>query len=178
MAGTFWGLNNITDFSPLNNWDFSKVTDWRFTFSGCTNLENLSFLNNSSPASPTRMQEMLLGCTNLTDISALSNWNTANTTDMSKLFYGDTKLVNIDAISNWNTSRVERTISMFEGATNINGKLTLRKKPDYFSNMFKNAATGENASLTVDYTSAVTNIDQLIATKSSGSHVSKGDLVE
>ena len=43
-----------------------------------------------------------------------------------------------------------------------------------YSSAFYNAATDSNALITVNYSSAVTNIDDIIATKSSNSNVVKG----
>jgi hypothetical protein len=44
--------------------------------------------------------------------------------------------------------------------------------------MFNNTAIDEGSSMIVNYKAAVTNIDNLIATKSENSNVIKGSLIE
>ena len=58
-------------------------------------------------------------------------------------------------------------------------KLILKNNsdPTSYNNAFNNAATKSGSGITVDYTSSVTNIDNIIATKSSNSNVLKGNLM-
>ena len=58
----------------------------------------------------------------------------------------------------------------------ITAKATLNiySNPTTYSGAFTRAATVQGSGITVNYTSAVTNIDSIIATKSSDSNVVKG----
>ena len=136
----------------------------------------------------------------------LSDWNVSNVTDMSSMFNNVgryTESIYIGDLSNWNTINVVNMNSMFYDigyyakkvdfgslkvyATNIgsmcqfspalNGTLNIYSNPTNYSYAFKEVATKEGTTLTVNYASTTTNIDNIIATKDNNSNVVKGSIL-
>ena len=142
--------------SGMENWNTSKVTNMGWVFG------SIGYYAKTI---------------NLGD---LSNWDTSNVTSMDHMFWGiggtNTKII-IGDISKWNLSSLDNMQSMFGGCSNCNLTITLRRNPSNYSGAFSGAATTPGAKITVNYTKDVTDIDKIIATKSSNSNVVKGRLV-
>ena len=69
---------------------------------------------------------------------------------------------------------------IFRNAKNAKATLNIYSNPSYAWNTnyaFTDAATVQGSGITVNYTSAVTNIDNIIATKSTNSNVVKGSVI-
>ena len=66
---------------------------------------------------------------------------------------------------------------MFENCKNVKATINLYRRPSNITRMFTNAATVNGSSITVNYLSAVTNINSIISTKSSNSNVVKGSIL-
>ena len=68
---------------------------------------------------------------------------------------------------------------MFNNCTKAKATLNLYSNPDEtnYHNIFGAAATASGALITVNYRSSVTNINAIIATKSSNSNVVKGSVI-
>ena len=136
----------------------------------------------------------------------LNNWNVSSVTDMSSMFNNVgryTESVNIGDLSNWNTTNVANMNSMFFDigyyskkvdfgslkvyATNIgsmcrfspalNGTFNIYSNPTSYNYAFREVATKEGTSITVNYASTTTNIDNIIATKDNNSNVVKGSIL-
>ena len=63
---------------------------------------------------------------------------------------------------------------MFYDCPMAKATLNIYSNPTNYSGAFYNAATNSSALITVNYSSATTNIDNIVATKSSNSNVVKG----
>ena len=178
------GMNSNRFNLDLSSWDVGNVT-----------LLSGFFLNAGQYASEWHVGD-------------LSNWDVSSATSTDNMFaYSGQNAPNwyVGDLSNWDTSKVTHFYKMFLGAgqnattwnsigglkayvNNIsqmfmdcpNAKAILRiyVNPTSYSNTFKNAATSDDASIVVNYTNEVTNIDSIIATKSSNSHVVKGELLD
>jgi len=140
------------------------------------------------------------------NIGNLSNWNTSQVMDMEEMFKCsgyNSSIWNIGDLSNWDTSKVTNMYRMFYQAgrnsalwnignlniynakidylfyysPNAKTNLILHNNPKSYVGAFNNAATSPGSGITVNYTSDVTNIDDIIATKSSNSNVVKGSLI-
>ena len=162
----------------LSSWDTSQVTNMSYMFSGA-------------------------GYTSATFNLELSSWDVSKVTNMNFMFYNagySATTWSIGDLSGWDTSNVTEMISMFDHAgyntttwnignlkvyaTNIrkmfyscrNAKvtLTMHSNPTFYEQMFFFAATTPGSGITVNYSSATTNIDAIIATKSSDANVVKG----
>ena len=86
----FYGLNNLTDITGIENLNTSKVTNIAWMFNGCEKLE--------SP-----------------DLTSL---DTSNVIYMNSMFQGCDKLESLD-LSSFNTSRAANTASMFQGCNSL-----------------------------------------------------------
>lgn len=71
------------DFSGIENWDVSNVTDMSYMFRGCKDFNQP--LNNWDVSSVTNMSRMFIGCKNFNQ--PLKNWDVSSVTDMSGMFY-------------------------------------------------------------------------------------------
>ena len=168
----------------LSNWDVSHVHSMTYMFSSTGK-----------------------NATTYCSIGDLSNWDVSNVENMEYMFYhvGESATTfSLGDLSNWDTSKVDTMQGMFisagvatqgwnignlkiyadninnifRDATKLSAVLTIYNKPSSYTNAFNYAATSSNASITVNYTSDVDNIDDIIATKSSGSHVYKGESLD
>ena len=161
-----WNTSNVTDmysmFSEagsngttfnignLSNWDISKVTD----------MSNMFYLSGQSATT--------------WSIGDLSNWDTSNVTNMSYMFREAGK--NATTWNSIGTLKVYATniSSIFGFSFLAKATLNVYSNPSTYDAVFINAATANDALITVNYSSATTNIDSIIATKSSNSNVVKG----
>ncbi len=178
MNSMFYGCSKLTTLD-LSGWDTSSVKDMSKMFLECSQLTNLD-LSGWNTSSVTNMSDMFKNCSQLTSVGDLSKWDISKVTDMGYMFYGCSKLTTLD-LSGWDTSKVKYMNSMFEDCsqliTTINIMMLSSKmsSSSNYSLMFSNAATADNAQITVNYT--VENqelVDNMIKTKSNSSHVNKG----
>ena len=174
------GRNSTTFNLNLLNWDTGEVISMRsmFYFAGRYvnqnfNIEGLSSWNVSSVTS---MREMFnaAGCdaTNWS-IGDLSNWDTSSVTNMSTMFSSAGR--NATTWSSIGTLKVYATdiTNMFLYCEKAKATFNIYSNPTSYSSAFANAATASDALITVNYSSATTNIDDIIAT-GSGGNVVKG----
>ena len=178
LKAMFNGCHGITNVDALSGWDVSGIAIMDSMFSSCQSLANVSGLANWNVSNVTSMASMFYNNKALTSVEPLKKWNTSNVTSMAGVFRGCDKLESVEGFNKWNLSKVTNISNLFNAASKISGTIKLSKRPTSYSDMFRDAATAEGSELIVNYTSAVTNIDNLIATKSSNSHVTKGELVE
>ena len=134
----------------------------------------------------------------------LSNWDTGSATSMEEMFYESgysSTSWSVGNLSGWDLSKVTSTFRMFYSAgysatsvtdigtldlyTNtIRGMFTsfsagkaiinIHNNPTDYSLVFSGTSTIPGSGMTVNYTSATTNIDAIIATKSNDANVVKG----
>ena len=151
-SATTWSIGD------LSNWDTSKVTDMSSMFSNA-------------------------GCYASTfDIGNLSNWDTAKVTDMSYMFsYAGESATTWSSIG---TLKVYATniYRMFSHSSKAKATLNIYSNPasgnSGYNQAFQYAATASGALITVNYSSTTTNIDNIIATKTSASNVVKGSQLD
>jgi hypothetical protein len=112
------------------------------------------------------------------NIGDLSNWDTSKVASMSYMFYqagrNATTWSSIGTLKIYNTSLP----SLFRNCTKAKATLDIYGNPSTYSNAFNGAATASEALITVNYKNTTTNIDNIIATKSSTSNVVKGSLLD
>ena len=196
-----WRTLNVTDMSWMfrcvglysTTWSVTGLSNWNT--SKVTNMNNM-FSYSAGYGYPTAFS------------LDLSSWNVSNVTNMSGMFHyagNRAKTWNIGNLSNWNTSKVTDMTYMFGNAgswsTTWNSIGTLKvyadtiaglfndvqkakatvaiyKKPSNINGAFNGAASDSNALITVNYTSTVTNIDEIIATRYNNKNVVKGSLIK
>ena len=147
-----------------------KATNWTIDVSGW-NVEKV-----------TSMEKMFYkaGYSATTwSIGNLQNWNPIKATIMTSMFENagysaSTSYADIGKLKVYATS----VGSMLKGTPYIIAILDIYSKPTSYTNMFNTAATDTNASIVANYSSATTNIDTLVGTKSATSNVSKGNQLD
>lgn len=188
MARTFsiHALTTDFDIGDLSGWNTAKVTTMAGMFEGCGAYDtswSVGDLSSWNVSKVTDMSEMFnyAGYRSETfDIGTLSGWNTSLVVNMSEMFayagasapnWGHTVTLDVYA---------DDVGDMFDHSSSANVILNIYLEPTTYTKdygMFNYAATKTDASIVVNYTSDVTNIDQMIATKSSSSNVTKGSLI-
>ena len=105
------------------------------------------------------------------ELKGIANWDLRNCTNFESTFeYASNIFVNNLNIHSANTK------NMFYGASNTKGKITIHNNPTDYTNML--TGTSSTTSFVVDYTSSVTDIDNIITTNHNYSaNVVKGSLV-
>ena len=156
MSGMFISLGesaSTVSIGTLTNWTVTNVTDMSYMFSGM-GKNNLSTFN----------------------IGTLTSWNTAKVTNMSFMFS------NTATNATWSTLGTLKVYAtniqgIFNWATGVKVTMNIYSNPTTYSSAFFNSAYMNSASVVVNYKSTTTNIDSIIATKSSWSNVTKGSVL-
>ena len=145
-------------------------------FAYLSNLEEIMYIENIDTRYVTNMDYIF--CNNKFRTIDLSNFDTSSVTDMKYMFSGCQNLETID-ISNFNFYILNDCTGIFNGCSNLTTELTINDNVTTYTDMFKNAATASGAQITVNYTSETeTLVNNMIATKSSGSNVEKGSKID
>ena len=183
MYGTINSLGKYAsdwDIGDLSNWDTSKVTTMEGMFLNVgysVTTFNIGNLSNWDTSKVTNMRSMFskagYSATNWS-IGNLSNWDTSNVTDMEYMFYqagyNSTTWNSIGTLKVYTTD----IYNIFLECPKAKATLNIYSNPTTYGSTFSRAATASDALITVNYSSATTNIDNIIATKSSNSNVVKG----
>ena len=193
-----WDVSNVTDMDSmfqdagrsvttfslnLSNWDVSKVTTMRRLFSGAgddatTFSLNLSNWNVSNVTDMSYMFSSTGGLSATTwSIGDLSGWNTSNVTNMSNMFsdagYNATTWNSIGTLKVYATD----ISNIFNSCRKAKATINIYSNPTSYTDAFFYSSAESGSGITVNYSSATTNIDAIIATKSSYSNVVKGSLI-
>ena len=107
-----------TDFTGLEDWDVSQVTNMAAMFSSCCSFN--ADLSNWQVSKVIDMSSMFEGCCDFN--SDLSKWNVSNVIDMAFMFE-DCNSFNSD-ISNWNVSNVTNMSGMFRNCRSFKCNLS------------------------------------------------------
>ena len=170
INGIFEGCTGITDLRGLTIPD--NVTDMDFAFRSCTGITDLDGF--TIPDSVTNMTGTFEGCSGITTLSGLVISD--NVIHMNQTFYGCSGITDLAGLSI--PDSVTDMGTTFYGCTKLGGEMTINGNPSNYISCFRNAATDASSTgVTVDYTAACTNIDNIIATKSAGSNIVKGSLI-
>ncbi|WP_086268772.1 BspA family leucine-rich repeat surface protein [Campylobacter sp. P0103] len=115
MSGMFYGAKNFN--SDISSWDVSNVTDMSYMFNSATSFNQP--LNDWDVSNVTNMSVMFAFAVNFN--SDISSWDVSHVTSMSGMFAG---AVNFNSdISSWDVSHVTNMSGMFVGATSFNQPL-------------------------------------------------------
>ena len=116
MSGLF-SFEGRKDFSGIENWNTSNVTNMRGMFYNCYNFnEDIQKWNVSNVKD---MGHLFYNCINFNQ--NISKWNVSNVTDMRGMFNG-CKNFNQN-LNSWNVSNVTDMRGMFNGCKNFNQNL-------------------------------------------------------
>ena len=167
----------------INKWDVSSVTDFYETFysagNNSTTFElDLSEWNTSSATDMSCMFGFMGTSARNVTFGKLDNWDTSKLTNIYSMFYytfdNYSGVVDIGSFDIYGP-KAEYVFTQFDG---LKGTINIHNKLTNYSSIFSSVATNTGASVTVNYTSEVDNIDDIIATKSSTSNVIKGELID
>ena len=195
-----WDTSEVEDMSFMFSFAGRYNPEYSIGDLSKWNTSNVKYMNN--------MFERTSESAFKFDIGNIGNWNVSNVTNMKSMFEqagNYSKYWSIGDLSNWNTSNVSTMENMFfyagYGAISWNSIGTLKiyttvisdimfsvggakatfniySNPTGYGSAFSYAATKEGSGITVNYSSNTTNIDNIIATKSSNSNVVKGSLLD
>lgn len=194
------GYNSNYTIIDLSNTDTSKVTDMSFMFASVKGIGKTELkLDGFDTNSVTTMQSMFQyygfkpsypnpKTRNDLDVLDLSSFDTSNVTNMREMFreaLNYSLAIKVD-LSSFDTTKVTEMWGMFYDvghySTSIDLTITIRNdsiSEANFAQMFKYAACQEGANIIVNYTEATSDlVDQMIATKTTGCNVIKGQLVQ
>jgi len=178
------GFNYATSCSVVGYSDFdtAKVEDMSSTFAGlCGKVSNLTIdLSRWDVSSVKNMKYMF---SNAGDKSSkltinLSGWDTSKVENMYGMFHRN-NIAAAETNLDFGTLNVyaDNINSMFLNGVKTHGTINIYSNPTDYGNAFKDSATYSGFEIVVNYSSEVTDIDNIIATKSSSSHVTKGNLL-
>ena len=172
-----------TNIGSLSNWKTGKVTSMEHMFeSAFTNSQSLLFdLSNWDVSNVTSMYNMFNSFARHASswsLGDLSNWDTRKVTNMVNMFSGfnyyGSGISNLGTLNIY-ASNINNILNYFK---NVNITLNIHNNPESYTGALYYCATANNTSVIVNYESSVTNIDAIVATKSSGSHVVKGSQLD
>ena len=177
----FYALSNMSQ-GDFTNLDTRNVTNMSYMFrragdSYSISSFTLSGMDNWDTSKVTNMAEMFFRVgENVTtfNIGDLSGWDTSNVTNMRNMFadagYAATTWNSIGTLKVYATNIEE----IFFNSPKAKATLNIYSNPTDYTYAFATAATGTGALITVNYSSTTTNIDDIMASKSSNSNVVKG----
>ena len=112
----FYGCNNLTSITGIENLKTGNVTNMQTMFTGCSNLTSLD-VSGFNTEKVTSMDYMFKDCSALTSLD-VSGFKTGNVTYMRHMFYGCSGLTSLD-VSGFNTEKVTSMLCMFYGCTSL-----------------------------------------------------------
>ena len=173
----------------LSSWDTSNVIDMShmFTMSGVTAQSYSLDLSGWDTSNVTNMDSMFMAaCGTSTTVNLdLSGFDTSNVTNMHSMFdsAGLEASSFILDVSHFDTSSVTDMSSMFDytgsNSSDFITSITI-SNPNVlnYAYMFNSVATKGDSKITVNYTSETSDlVDLMIATKTEGSNVVKGERI-
>ena len=196
-----WNVRNVTNMqgmyeysAPIANdpsngntlffLNAPKVTDMSSMYEGAlrsgdyTIFEFFGLIDTTSLKTTKNMfKNALSNVNNYYDNLLIDRFDTSGIKDMSGMFEEvNIRSGNVVDLGTLNITGNTKIDNMFKNFNNYKLTVNIKKKPTSYTDAFKDAST--NGSITVNYTSAVNNIDSIIATKSDGSNVVKGQLIK
>lgn len=182
---TGYAVTNSIEIVGFDTWDTSNVTSMsQFFYTLGRNSKSIKMdLSKWDVSKVTTMSDMFNWSgeeAESFDIGDLSNWDLSSITNMSSFMHGPYRRSTNPSKSNFGTLNIKNPCNinqMFRDVKGLNGTINIYKKPTNISSIFDGTATLSDASVTVNYTSEVDNIDNIIATKSDNSNVFKGELI-
>ena len=178
----YYSFENVSNFTIIgfSDWNTSNVTTMSQMFYACAertpkiNLD-LSNWNVSKVESFSYLFNYFGYHATEINLGDLSNWVIKEGATLSSMFY----YVNYDGNANFDIGTLTIPTANLSSAfisTNLTATINLTGNPSNYSYAFSGTARN-SGSVVVNYTSAVTDIDAIIATKSENSNVIKGELI-
>ena len=179
-----YGFYSSKNFSlDLSEWDVSNVTSMSSMFynSGYNSTDwTVGDLSNWDVGNVTNMTYLFGfagGKSTVWDVGDLSNWDTSKVTTMEFMISNTGRYA-----TTWNDMGTIKVYSgsmrtIFYDTPRAKATVNIYSNPSNYDSAFMGAAKQPGSGIVVNYTSAVTDIDNIIATKSDTSNVTKGSLI-
>ena len=184
-SATTWTIGD------LSNWNTGNVKNMRHMFQyaghGAQNF-NISYIANWDVSNVVEMDNMFTSAgynSSVFNVGNLSNWDTRNVKSMHGMFQNAGYYA-----TTWNSIGTLKVYgaeigSMFFDCRKCKATINLYGNPQKYYDLtdnpyywaFRDAVTSSGALITVNYTSDTTEINNIIATKSSNSNVVKGSII-
>ena len=153
-------MSNMFYETGKNSKNF-KITLTDFNTSKVENMENMFYLTGQYAQT--------------WEINGLSNLNLSKVTNMKYFMYN---ISDGDYVRDIGTLDIYATdITDLFYNSNVIGTLNIHNNPTTYTQALTNTSIAEGSNLTVNYTSDVTDIDNIIATRNANSNVVKGSLI-
>ena len=174
--------SNSSNGNSIFFYDTGKVTDMSSMYEGAlrTGGVSLEYIGLMDTTSLKTTKNMFKNALSNIYINASGNrffldkLDTSGITDMSGMFEGVNLNTNdVKDLGILNINGNTKIDNMFKDFNNYKITLNINKKPTSYTDVFKDAVS--NGNITVNYTSEVDNIDNIIAT---GTNITKGQLIE
>ena len=185
MTGMFdhFGSYSTNLTIDLSTWDVSNVENMSRLFqdtadeSTGTVIIDLSNWNTSKAKNMSYMFNYTAARASTVIIKGIDGFDTRNVENMKQMIYYTGRMArNVNDIGTLNVY-ASNIASMFNTAKNIKVTLNIYNNPTNYTNAFKESSTIGGALITVNYKDTVTDIDNIINTKSSNSNVVKGSII-
>ena len=112
LKGTFQN-SGITDLTQISGWNISNITTMEDLFSGANNVTTLNGLGGWDVTKTRSLYKTFKNMSNLLDISALSSWTTSALNDITETFSGDSRITDLSPLNNWDASKITRKALTF-----------------------------------------------------------------
>ncbi len=179
------GYNTADDFIVnITGWDTSNVTKMSDMFLQAGYMASnfrIIGLDNLDVSKVDAMNAMFASAgyhAQTWNIGDLSNWDTSHVRNMDSMFNN----AGYETPS-WNSIGTLKIYSnmlfgTFTNAGGAKGTFNFYNNPSDYYQIFGSCAINEGSGLVINYTSNVTDIDRIIATKSSNSNITKGSVLD
>ena len=158
----FTGSGNTVTF-PAND-PSALISPW----SASDYINQIKTISFADGVLPTDLTFWFATCANLVSINKIPS----SVTNMIGTFYNCTSLTSAPAIP----SSAINIMGTFLICSALTGKVQINSNPTNYDECFTDASTNTGTSLVVDYDANCTNIDSIIATKSTNSNITKGGM--
>ena len=177
-----YGAQDLT--FELDTWDTSNVTNMALLFYTVgRDSKKVKFkIDNIDTSKVTNMYSMFnWGFEQaIVEFDGLDKFDTSSVTNLNGFMYTSGNF-NPNGVKDLGTLNIKHSAdisSLFSDNKNAKVVINLYENPTSYNRAFQNAALLPGSEIIVNYTSRVTDIDNIIATKSENSNVIKGELIE
>ena len=186
MFSSFFQKAEQFSLGNISNWNTSKVQYMNNMFSDAGYNSSRFDINVSNwDTSKVKSMRSMFGGTGLNSdywsIGNLSSWDTSKVDNMDSMFnHAGQSASTFNSIGTLKVYNANVDL-MFSGCATAKATISFYGKPTISSasnfNPFYNAATASGSLITVNYSNATTNIDDIMGSVNSGSNVVKGSLL-
>ena len=182
MGRVFQSVSRGSTNIVVKNWNTPSLTNASnmFYYAGSSSESTNILVSNLDVSHVTNMSYMFQDVGNNSNVVhlKLENFDTSSVTHMSGMFYQSGNNSSTLVIDGEIDVYADNISYMFKDTKGTNATINIYSNPTTYGSAFSNAAIKDGSQITVNYSSSTTNIDNIIATKSSNSNVVKGSILD